>query len=114
MTQPAAEPGEGARLLLYLRTLTFQHSYLIPVPKKAKLEGGGEGPSEKYSALLGGVGEEERPPKLGRAHLGVRHGRGRGQMGASRRAPKWGGILLGPGGAGAFLGAGPEPPESGG
>lgn len=40
-SEPAScRAREGARLLLCLRTLKFQRGYLIPVSKKAKLEGG--------------------------------------------------------------------------
>lgn len=67
MTQPAAGRGEEA-VYSSLKTFTFEHCIrnrrLIPVPKKAKLEGapGSPGvvvvgcPSEKYPTLLGGGG----------------------------------------------------------
>lgn len=51
----------GSQAVTLLKDPHVPAQLFDPVPKKAKLEGGGEGPSEKYSALLGGVGEDERP-----------------------------------------------------
>lgn len=112
----------GSQAVTLLEDPQFPAQLFDPVSKESQAgrdRGGGGGIPVK-STLFCWVGKVRRrdPDLVSRAgegtHLGVRHGRGWGQLGTSRRALKWGGTLSGPGGAGALSGAGPEPPESGG